>query len=194
MNGPTRRQSRSGRRRALAAALGAAGTLALGGCSVAAGPAAADPALGPVRTGSAAAGFAAFPVPSIWNGAGNKVYEQVIKAKSGTAGRNFRVIAKADMVFWLSCIGAGTVTLSSPVLGLTWSAPCGDGSDPQSINFAPRQAAVGHGADIGLTVSAGSRWEVRIDAIAPPGVTPPPPPVPSRSLPGKGGWPEFRVR
>jgi hypothetical protein len=171
-------------RPALAACLGLVGLVglvALGGCSVASGPLADNAAVGQVRTGAAAEKFAAFPVQATWNGLHNVVFQQIVKPKSGTAARNFRVITRSEMAFWLNCIGSGTVQLDSPAMGLKWSVPCGNGDDPRGLNITPRAASVGHGADIGVTVSAGSRWEVRIDGIAPSGVAPPPPPIPSRT-------------
>ena len=170
-------------RPALAACLGLAGLVALGGCSVEAGPLADNPAVVQVRTGAAAASFAAFPVQAVWAGLDNKVYQEIVKPKSGTGARNFRVITRTQMAFWLNCMGTGTVQLSSPTMGFKWSIPCGNGDDPRGVNFIPKTASVGHGADIAVTVTAGSRWEVRIDGIAPQGVAPKQAPIPKGSQP-----------
>ncbi|HEY0938185.1 MAG TPA: hypothetical protein VGD91_31135 [Trebonia sp.] len=169
-------------RRALAAGLGAAGLAFAAGCSVAPAGAATDsPAIGPVRSSSGPADFAPFPVPAIWNGDHNRVYQMVLKAKTGSVSpHKFHLVFKSDMVFWLSCIGAGRAQIASPGIGLKWSVACGDGGSPAGINFSPASSHVGHSGLVDLTVSAGCRWEIRVDAVAPPGVTPAPAPVPSQ--------------
>jgi hypothetical protein len=174
--------------RLLAACLAAAGVALAAGCAAA--PPGADhnsPAVGPVRIGAAGMkNFAPFPVPAVYQGKFNLVYQEIQKAKTGTSKRNFRVILRSDMVFWLNCIGKGKAQLASPGIGLKWDMPCGDGTSPGGINFTPKAAAVGHGDDILVTVTHGSRWEVRIDGIARKGIAPqaakiPPRPTPSAS-------------
>jgi hypothetical protein len=181
MNRQTRPARRTRSYRAFAACLGTAGVVAAAGCSVAAGAATDNAAVGPVRVGRATQNFAPFPVPAVWAGLHNKVYQEILKPKNGTAKRNFRVIARSEMVFWLNCIGAGNATLSSPATGLKWSLPCGSGNDPQGVTVTPPAAAVGHGANVLVTVAAGARWEVRIDGIAPSGVDPEPASIPTHS-------------
>ncbi len=167
--GPGRRRPRAAG--ALGAGLAAAGLAVTAGCSVAPpGAAGTSPAIGPVRTGAAAANFGAFPVPAIWNGKDFRFYEALVKAKVSKKPHNFRIIAHADLVFWLSCIGPGTAQFTSPALRFHWSVPCGNGADPAAVNFSPRAAAVGHAVDVLVTASPGARWEARIDIPAPPGV------------------------
>jgi hypothetical protein len=67
------------------------------------------------------------------------------------------------MVFWLNCIGTGSVHLTSPAIGLKWGTRCGKGNDPSGLTFRPPHAAQGKRVIVSVTVSAGSRWEVRID-------------------------------
>jgi hypothetical protein len=176
-----RPQGHDRRRRAPGAALAAAGlavAAVTAGCSAAPpGAAGNSPAIGPVRTGAATKDFVPFQVPAIWNGKDYRFYETLVEPKTGTKTHNFRLVAHADMVFWLSCIGAGTAQYNSPGLRFHWSVPCGSGADPAAVNFSPRAAAVGHAVDIFLTASPGARWEARIDIPAPPGVTPSPAPV-----------------
>ena len=138
------------------------------GCSAApAGAVNNSPAIGPVRTGTALANFAPFPVPSKWNGEGGKDYLMVVKAKTGTNPHKFSFTAKASMVFWLNCIGAGSAHLTSPAIGLKWGMRCGNGDDPAGLTFRVPRAAQGKKVIALVTVSAGSRWEVRIDEVQP---------------------------
>ena len=87
------------------------------------------------------------------------------------------------MVFWLNCIGKGTATLSSPGIGLKWSVPCGDGGTPAAITFTSKASAVGHLAFVVATATRASKWEVRIDEVAPKGVAPAPDRIPARTAP-----------
>jgi hypothetical protein len=123
-------------------------------------------AIGPVRTGTAAANFAPFPVPASWNGKDEMVYIMVVKAKTGTMPRKFGVTVKPSLVFWLNCIGTGSAHLTSPAINLKWGVPCGDGADPEGITFRPPHAAQGKPVKVLVAASAGARWEVRIDAPA----------------------------
>jgi hypothetical protein len=159
----------------LGAGAGAAVLALAAGCSVAPPGATYDSAaVGPVRSGPAGTqNFAPFPVPAIWSGENNATFEMVVKAKTGTVSPGgFRFIVAPNMVFWLNCIGAGKAQLASAGIKLKWSVPCGDGTSPGGINFRPASSAVGHADEVYVTVSAGSRWEVRIDAIASAGVSP----------------------
>jgi hypothetical protein len=163
------------------ACLAAAGVALAAGCAAAPAGATSDsPAIGPVRIGSGAKNFAPFPVPAVYQGKDNNVYQEIQKAKTGSTKRNFRVILRSDMVFWVNCIGTGKAQIASPAIGLKWDIACGDGTSPGGINFTPKSSAVGHGDDILVTVTHGSRWEVRIDGIAPKGVAPKAPTVPAR--------------
>src|ERR1700761_7213661 len=186
---PAPRPSRSPRRHAASrrarAALGggaAAAVLALvAGCSAAApGAAYNSPAVGPTRAAALAENFAPFPVPAVWSGENNATYATVVKAKTGTVSPGgIRFVVKPEMVFWLNCIGTGKAQLASAGIKLKWSVPCGDGTSPGGINFRPKSSSVGHTAEAYVTVPAGARWEVRVDALAPAGVTPAPGHIPA---------------
>ena len=168
-----RRWGHGPRHRALGVGLAAAGLLVTAGCSVAPpGAAGTSPAIGPAHADAAVKDFGAFPIPAGWNGKVFRFYEALVKAKVSKKRHNFRIIARADLVFWLSCIGTGTAQFTSPALRFHWSVPCGNGADPAAVNFRPRAAAVGHAVDALVTASPGARWEARIDVPARPGVTP----------------------
>jgi hypothetical protein len=170
--------------RVAGACLAAAGVALAAGCTAAApGATYNSPAVGPVRTSAVPKNFSPFPEPATWNGLDNAVYQMVVKAKTGTSARNFRFIARPEMVLWLNCIGKGKAQLASPALGLKWDIRCGDGGSPGGINVKPAGSLVGHGVDVRVTVTKGSRWEVRIDGIAPRGVNPPPDLIPGKSTP-----------
>jgi hypothetical protein len=149
----------------LAACLAASGLALAAGCSAAPAGAADDsPAIGPVKTGAAAAKFAPFPVPTKWAGAGGKDYTAAVKAKTGTTPRKFSLTAAPSLVFWLSCIGTGTARLTSPAISLNWGIPCGSGDDPSGITITPPRAAQGTSVKVEVTSPPNTRWEVRIDA------------------------------
>ena len=151
----------------LTAFLGLSGLALAAGCSVApAGATANSPAIGPVRTGTAAKNFAPFPVPASWNGQDEVAYIIAVKAKTGTKPRKFGITAKPSLVFWLNCIGTGSAHLTSPAIKLKWGIPCGNGADPEGITFRPPHAAQGKQVKVLVTASAGARWAVRIDAPA----------------------------
>ena len=151
----------------LTASLGLSGLALAAGCSVApAGATANSPAIGPVRTGTAAKNFAPFPVPASWNGQDEVAYIIAVKAKTGTKPRKFGITAKPSLVFWLNCIGTGSAHLTSPAIKLKWGIPCGNGADPEGITFRPPHAAQGKQVKVLVTASAGARWAVRIDAPA----------------------------
>jgi hypothetical protein len=151
-------------RKTLAAGAALSGLALAAGCSVAPAGATVDSAaIGPVRTGAGAKNFAPFPVPASWSGQENVTYAMVVKAKTGTAPREFGFTAKSSMVFWLNCIGTGSVHLTSPAIGLKWGLKCGNGADPAGLTVRPPRAAQGKKVIALVTVSAGSRWEVRID-------------------------------
>lgn len=153
-------------RQSLTGFLALSGLALAAGCSVApAGATVNSAAIGPIRTGSAAKNFAPFPVPASWQGQDNVVYNMVVKAKSGFTPRKFGLTAKSSMVFWLNCVGKGSAHLSSPGIGLNWGIPCGNGTHPQGLTFRPPHAAQGKPIKVLVTVSAGSRWEVRIDEV-----------------------------
>ena len=172
-------------RSSLAACLCLAAVLLEIGCS-AAPPGARynSPAVGPVPTHytatTAPTDFASFPVPETYNGLGNNVYTQVQKPQTGTGPGGFHVKVRPDMVFWLNCIGRGTAQLSSPGIGLKWSVACGDGGSPAAITFHPKASAVGHVAFVVVSATRGSKWEFRVDEVAPNGVSPPPDRIPAR--------------
>ena len=148
----------------LTACLGLSGIVLAAGCSVApAGATSTSSAIGPVRTGAAAENFAPFPMATKWNGLDNVDYVMVVKAKTGTTPREFGITAKSSMVFWLSCIGTGTVRLTSPAIKLNWGIPCGNGDDPEGITYSPPKDTVGKEIKVLVTAPAGGRWEVRID-------------------------------
>jgi len=170
--------------RGLGACLAAASVAAAAGCSAAApGATYNSPAVGPTRAAATPTNFAPFPEPTIWNGLDNAVYQVVDKAKTGTKARDFAFIAQPQMVLWLNCIGTGKAQLASPALHLKWDIPCGDGGSPGGINVTPPSSQVGHTTRVVVTVTKGSRWEVRIDAIAPAGVQPPPDLIPGTTTP-----------
>jgi hypothetical protein len=170
--------------RVLGAGLAAAAVALAAGCTAAApGATYNSPAVGPVRTSAFPKSFSPFPEPAVWNGLDNAVYQMVVKAKTGTTARNFRFIARTEMVLWLNCIGKGKAQLASPALGLKWEIRCGNGGSPGGINVKPGDSLVGHGVDLRVTVTKGSRWEVRIDGIAAHGVNPPPALIPGTSTP-----------
>ena len=151
-------------RTALTASLTVSGLALAAGCSVApAGATVNSAAIGPIRTGAGAKNFAPFPVPASWSGQDSVVYKMVVKAKTGTATREFGVKTTPSMVFWLNCIGTGSVHLTSPAIGLKWGLRCGNGNDPSGLTFRPPHAAQGKKVIVTVTVSSGSRWEVRID-------------------------------
>ena len=173
-------------RSSLAACLCLAAVLLAVGCS-AAPPGARynSPAVGPVPTHytatTAPTDFASFPQPNTYNGLGNSVYTQVQKPQTGTAPGGFHFTVKPDMVFWLNCIGRGAAQMSSPGIGLKWSVACGDGGSPAGINFRAKASAVGHMAFVVVSATRGSKWEFRIDEIAPKGVAPAPDRIPART-------------
>ena len=173
-------------RHSLAACLCLAAVLLAVGCS-AAPPGARynSPAVGPVPTHytatAAPTNFTSFPVPETYNGLGNNVYTQVQKPQTGTAPGGFHVKVRPDMVFWLNCMGRGTAQLSSPGIGLKWSVPCDDGISPKGINFRAKPSAVGHMAFVLVTATHGSKWEIRIDELAPKGVHVAPDRIPART-------------
>ena len=175
-------------RHSLAACLCLAAVLLAAGCS-AAPPGARynSPAVGPVPkhyTATAApTNFASFPVPETYNALGNNVYRQVQKPQTGTAPGGFHVKVRPDMVFWLNCMGRGTALVSSPGIGLKWSVPCDDGISPKGINFRAKASAVGHMAFVVVSATRGSKWEFRIDELAPKGVNPVPDKIPARPAP-----------
>ena len=172
-------------RDSLLACLCLAAALLAAGCS-AAPPGARynSPEVGPVPTHytatTAPTDFPSFPQPETYNGLGNNVYTQVQKPQTGTAPGGFHVKVRPDMVFWLNCIGRGTAQMSSPGIGLKWSVPCDDGGSPRSINFRAKASAVGHMAFVLVTATRGSKWEFRIDELAPKGVKPAPDKIPAR--------------
>jgi len=162
MNVPSHRQLRI----PLSAALGVSGLALAAGCSVApAGATLNSPAIGPVRHGQEN-NFPPFPVPTTWNGKSGVMYKMVVKANTGFTSRNWDVTAKSSMVFWLNCIGRGKAQLASPAINLKWDVTCGNGNSPGGITFAPPQAALDKQVNVLVTVSKGSRWEVRIDEVA----------------------------
>lgn len=168
-------------RNSLGACLGLAAVLLAASCSAAPPDATyKSRAIGPVQHGKTP-GFHPFPQPDTYNGLGNSVYTMVQKATTGTQPGGFHFTVKSSMVFWLNCIGKGTATLSSPGIGLKWSVPCTDGSSPGGITFAPKASAVGHVAFVLVTTSRASKWEFRLDEIAPKGVSPAPDKIPSRT-------------
>lgn len=176
-----RRRRKPSSSRVLGACLGAAGIALVAGCSVAPPGSASDsPAVGPVRTSANLDDFAPFPVPAVWAGEYNVNYQVIVKAKTGTKLGGFRFIVRTGDVFWLNCIGAGSAQFTVQALAVKWSLPCGDGDNPQGITVHPKTSAVGHGAQAYVTVTPGSRWEVRIDGEATPGVAPVPDQIPKR--------------
>jgi hypothetical protein len=178
-------------RNALAACLCLTAVLPAAGCS-AAPPGAVynSSVVGPAprhyTATTAPTDFASFPQPATYNGLGNSVYTQVQKPATGTKPGGFHVTVKPSMVFWLNCIGKGAATLSSPGIDLKWSVPCGDGTSPAGITFRPKASAVGHVAFVVASATRDSKWEVRIDEIAPRGVNPPPDKIPSHTAAATG--------
>ena len=175
-------------RNSLAVCLCLAAVLVAAGCSVAPpGAAYNSPAVGPVprhyKATTAPTGFAPFPVPDVYNGLANNVYTVIHKATTGTAPGGFHVTLKPSMVFWLNCMGKGTATLSSPGIGLHWTVSCDHGGSPGGINFSPQASQVGHVAFVLVSATRQSKWEVRIDEVAPKGVNPVPDKIPSRGHP-----------
>ena len=155
-------------RTSLTVSLAVSGLALAAGCSVApAGATVNSPAIGPVRSGTGAKNFPPFPVPTSWSGQDSVVYEMVVKAKTGTAPREFGVKTTSSMVFWLNCIGSGSAHLTSPAIGLKWGMRCGNGDDPAGLTFRVPRAAQGKKVIALVAVSAGSRWEVRIDEVQP---------------------------
>ena len=144
-----------------------------------------SPAVGPVprhyTATTAPTNFASFPVPETYTGLGNNVYTQVQKPQTGTAPGGFHVKVRPDMVFWLNCMGRGIAQMSSPGIGLKWSVPCDDGISPKSINFRAKASAVGHEAFVVVSATRGSKWEFRIDILAPKGVHVAPDKIPGRT-------------
>lgn len=168
-------------RNSLAACLCLAAVLLAAGCSAAPpGATRTSPAVGPVQRHKGVTNFVVFPVPDTYNGFGNNVYTQVFKATTGTGPGGFHFTVKTSMVFWLNCIGKGTATLSSPGIGLKWSVTCGDGGTPASITFSAKASAVGHRAFAVVSTTRGSKWEVRIDEVAPKGIHVAPDKIPAR--------------
>jgi hypothetical protein len=169
-------------RYSLAACLCLAAALLAVGCS-AAPPGARynSPAVGPAprhyTATTAPTNFASFPQPDTYAGLGNNVYTQVQKPQTGTAPGGFHFTVRSDMVFWLNCIGRGAAQLSSPGIGLKWSVACDDGISPKSINFRAKASA----AFVVVSATRGSKWEFRIDQIAPKGIKPAPDKIPARS-------------
>ena len=168
-------------RNSLAACLCLAAVLLAAGCAAAPpGAMRTSKAVGPIQRHPHETDFAPFQVPDTYNGLGNTVYTMVDKAKTGTQPGGFHFTVKTEMVFWLNCIGKGTAQISSPGISLNWSVPCGDGGSPAGINFIPKTSAVGHQAFAIVTSTRSSKWEVRIDEIAPKGIHPVPDRIPGR--------------
>jgi hypothetical protein len=150
-------------------AVAAVGTVLVlaAGCSAAPPGAVNSPVVGPARTGADATKFASFPQPTRWNGLNDKVYVTVVKPKTGTAKHEFRVTVRSEMVFWLSCLGAGKAQLSSAAIDLKWEIPCGNGDDPVAINVEPKADVIGHVINVLVAATKGARWEVRVDRQLP---------------------------
>jgi hypothetical protein len=168
-------------RSSLAACLCLAAVLLASGCSAAPpGATRRSSVVGPVQHGTTPQ-FEVFPQPDTYTGLGNSVYTMVQKPQTGTQPGGFHFTVKTSMVFWLNCIGKGAATLSSPGIGLKWSVPCTDGTSPGGITFSPKASAVGHRAFAVVTATRASKWEVRIDEVAPKTVHVAPDRIPARA-------------
>jgi hypothetical protein len=168
-------------RNSLAACLCLAAVVLAAGCSAAPpGSTRTSPAVGPVQRHKGVTNFVVFPVPDTYTGLGNGVYTQEFKATTGAGPGGFHFTVKPSMVFWLNCIGKGTATLSTGI-ALKWSVPCGDGGTPAGITVTPNASAVGHRAFAVVITTRASKWEVRIDEIAPRSIHVAPDKIPARA-------------
>jgi hypothetical protein len=145
-----------------AVGLGLAAAALTAGCGVAT-PSAGDYAGGPAS--EPPTHLSVFPQPQAYvGGVGNTGYRTIVDVVSGTTTRNVTITAAARMVLWLGCAGtAGTATMTSPPIGLSWSVPCGTSGDPEGIEFQPK-AGVGQTVKILITSAPGTQWEMRVDA------------------------------
>jgi hypothetical protein len=153
-------------RATLTSCLGAAGLILVTACGASQGshPATSSSYGGPVPL-PPATNFRPFPVPDVWAGASNVDFTPIQKQVTGiNPHKTFRVYVHTHLVFWLSCLGTGTAQLTSPVIKVNWSVPCGTGADPAAITVQPPKAALRTVAKVVLTIPVGDRWEVRIDA------------------------------
>ena len=147
----------------VAGLLGLAGLTA--GCGTDTNPA-ADPS---AHTGQAADKFDPFPEPRRWNLTVGPSYAAILGPLSGegTKQKTFTITGQKNLVFWLGCLGTGTARRSSPDMTLDWTVQCGVNREPAGINVNPTHAPVGLKATVHLTVPAGDRWSLRIDAPVP---------------------------
>ena len=124
---------------------------------------AADPS---AHSGQAADKFDPFPEPSRWNLTVGPTYSAILGPLSGggTKKKTFTITGAPDLVFWLGCLGTGTARLSSPDMTLDWIVQCGVDREPGGIIVNPTHAPVGKKVTVHLTVPAGDRWSMRIDA------------------------------
>jgi hypothetical protein len=151
---------------AVAGLVGVAGLTA--GCGTDTNPA-ADPS---VHSDQPLNKFDPFPEPKTWNLSVGPAYTAIFgplsgkTSGSGTKKKTFTITGQPDLVFWLGCLGTGTARLSSPDMTLDWTVPCGVNRTPGGINVNPTHAPAGKKVTVVLTVTAGSSWSLRIDALA----------------------------
>jgi hypothetical protein len=145
----------------LAAVLVTTGLLTAG-CG-AATPGTADYAGGPVS--EPPTHLSAFPMPDQYvGGATNIGYKTIAGTITGTTPRQVHITVASHLVLWLGCAGtAGSAVMSSPLIGLRWTVPCGNSGDPEGIEFAPKKA-IGEVVKVLVTAPAAAKWEARVDA------------------------------
>jgi hypothetical protein len=127
---------------------------------------AADPS---AHSGQSVNQFDAFPEPKTWNLTVGPTYSAILGPLSGGGTKQtFTVTGQSDLVFWLGCLGSGTARLTSPDMTLDWTVECGVDRDPAGINVDPTHAPVGKKVTVDLSIPAGARWSLRIDAPVTP--------------------------
>ena len=123
---------------------------------------AADPS---AHSGQAANQFDPFPEPKTWNLTVGPTYTAILGPLSGGGAKHaFTITGHSDLVFWLGCLGTGDARLTSPDMTLAWTVECGVNREPAGINVDPTHVPVGKKVTVDLSVPAGARWSLRIDA------------------------------
>ena len=127
---------------------------------------AADPS---AHSGQAADQFDPFPEPKTWNLTVGPTYSAILGPLSGDGTKHaFTIAGHSSLVFWLGCLGTGNARLTSPDMTLDWTVECGVDREPAGIDVDPTHAPVGRKVTVDLSIPAGARWSLRIDAPVTP--------------------------
>ena len=110
--------------------------------------------------------FAAFPISKVWSGPGGK-FQAIVGPLSGSGQeKTFTFAAGSNLVIWFGCLGTGTAHLSSKDMALDWHVTCDSNPDPIATQINPTNAPAGKKVTVDLTIPAGAKWEIRVDAPA----------------------------